>query len=125
MKTSKPWQWPEKRWRGIVDRVRAGRPLRPRRWPGGARCAIALSLDSDHETNELREAGESIGRLSQGQYGSRQGVPRVLKLLAQHGGQAAFFVPAGTAGRSPGEQKRGGADGDGGARHGGGHGRNT
>src|SRR5499427_10126029 len=106
MKTSKPWLWPEKRWRGIVDRVRAGRALRPAQWPGGARCAIALSFDSDHETNELREAGESIGRLSQGQYGNRQGVPRILKLLKQHGVRATFFVPAVTALLYPEEQKR-------------------
>jgi hypothetical protein len=66
MKELAPWQWPEERWREIVHRVRAGRPLRPARWDGGARCAVALSFDSDHETNELREAGESIGRLSQG-----------------------------------------------------------
>ena len=25
-----PWQWPEARWRGVVEHVRAGRPLRPR-----------------------------------------------------------------------------------------------
>jgi len=56
-----PWQWPEPHWRGIVERVRAGRTLRPRVWPNGARCAVALSFDSDHETNELREGGESIG----------------------------------------------------------------
>ena len=73
-----PWQWPEAHWRGIVDRVRAGRTLRPRLWPEGARCAVALSFDSDHETNELRDGGESPGKLSQGQYGNRQGVPRIL-----------------------------------------------
>jgi len=106
MKQPKPWKWPEKRWRGIVERVRAGRTLRPRRWPGGARCAIALSFDSDHETNELREAGESIGRLSQGQYGNRQGVPRILALLQRHGVKATFFVPAVTALLYPEEQKR-------------------
>src|SRR3954469_7309568 len=76
-----PWQYPEERWRKIVNRVRAGKPLRPKSWQGGARCAIALSFDSDHETNELREGGESIGRLSQGQYGNRQGVPRILSIL--------------------------------------------
>lgn len=101
-----PWQWPEERWRGIVNRVRAGRPLRPRSWPGGARCAIALSFDSDHETNELREAGESIGRLSQGQYGNRQGIPRILSILKKHGVTASFFVPAVTALLYPDEQKR-------------------
>ena len=101
-----PWQWPEERWRGIVDRVRAGRALRPREWPGGARCAVAFSFDSDHETGELREAGESIGRLSQGQYGNRQGVPRILDILRRTDVKASFFVPAVTALLYPEEQRR-------------------
>ena len=101
-----PWQWPEAQWRGIVDHVRAGRPLRPATWPGGARCAVALSFDSDHETNELREGGGSIGKLSQGQYGNRQGVPRILELLAKHDVKASFFVPAVVALLYPDEQRR-------------------
>jgi len=106
-----PWQWPEERWRAIVDRVRAGRSLRPAKWQGGARCAVALSFDSDHETNELREAGESIGRLSQGQYGNRQGIPRILEILHRHGVKASFFVPAVTALLYPDEQRRVAAEG--------------
>ena len=125
MKQAKPWQWPEKRWRGIVNRVRAGRPLRPKRWPGGARCAVALSFDSDHETNELRDGGESIGRLSQGQYGSRQGVPRILSMLKEHGVKATFFVPAVTALLYPDEQKRVVAEGHEVAIHGWIHERNS
>jgi len=101
-----PWQWPEAQWRRIVHRVRAGRPLRPAKWQGGARCAVALSFDSDHETNELREGGESIGRLSQGQYGNRQGVPRILEILGRAGVKASFFVPAVTALLYPEEQRR-------------------
>jgi peptidoglycan/xylan/chitin deacetylase (PgdA/CDA1 family) len=100
------WQWPEGRWRGIVNRVRAGRSLKPRAWPDGARCAIALSFDSDHETTELREGGESIGRLSQGQYGNRQGIPRILDILARHSVPASFYVPAVTALLYPEEQRR-------------------
>ena len=101
-----PWQWPEAQWRGIVDHVRAGRALRPAQWPGGARCAVALSFDSDHETNELREGGDSVGKLSQGQYGNRQGVPRILDILKRHGVKASFFVPAVTALLYPDEQRR-------------------
>jgi peptidoglycan-N-acetylglucosamine deacetylase len=106
-----PWQWPEERWRAIVDRVRAGRALRPAVWQGGARCAVALSFDSDHETNELREAGESIGRLSQGQYGNRQGIPRILDILKRYDVKASFFVPAVTALLYPDEQRRVAAEG--------------
>jgi len=94
----------EPHWRKIVDRVRAGRTLRPTIWPNGARCAVALSFDSDHETNELREGGESIGKLSQGQYGNRQGVPRILKVLQRYDVKASFYVPAVTALLYPDEQ---------------------
>ena len=87
-----PWQWPEEEWRKRVDRVRAGRSLRPAEWPGGARCAVALSFDSDHETSDLRDGGKSIGRLAWGQYGNRVGVPRILKLLEKYAGQGAAFT---------------------------------
>lgn len=89
-----PWQWPEPRWRSAVEQVRAGRSLKPAAWPNGARCAVALSFDSDHETNELRDGGRSIGRMSQGEYGSRRGVPRILEALARHDVPATFFIPA-------------------------------
>jgi peptidoglycan/xylan/chitin deacetylase (PgdA/CDA1 family) len=102
----KPWQWPESHWRRIVEQVRAGRPLKPKAWPGGARCAMALSFDSDHETTELRDGGESLGRISQGQAGNRQGVPRILETLRAHDVKASFFVPAVTALLHPDEQRR-------------------
>ena len=100
-----PWQWPERHWRKIVNRVRAGRALKPKSWPGGARCAVAFSFDSDHETNELRDGGKSIGRLAWGQYGNRVGVPRIAKLLAAHDIRATFYVPAVAALLYPEEQK--------------------
>ena len=100
-----PWQWPEAHWRKLVDRVRAGRALRPREWPGGARCAVALSFDSDHETSDLRDGGKSIGRLAWGQFGNRVGVPRILKLLDRYGVKASFYVPAVTALLHPDEQR--------------------
>jgi len=101
-----PWQWPEAHWRALVGRVRAGRVLRPDKWKDGARCAVALSFDSDHETNELRDGGRSIGRMAWGEYGARQGVPRILALLAQHDVRATFFVPAVSALLHPDEQRR-------------------
>ncbi|MES2292433.1 MAG: polysaccharide deacetylase [Pseudomonadota bacterium] len=104
-KELQPWQWPEAHWRGILNQARAGRLLRPKSWPDGARCAFALSFDSDHETNELRDGGKSIGRLSWGQYGARVGVPRIAALLARHNVRASFYVPAVTALIYPEEQQ--------------------
>jgi peptidoglycan-N-acetylglucosamine deacetylase len=101
-----PWQWPEQHWRRLVGRVRAGGPLRPREWPEGARCAVALSFDSDHETSDLRDGGKSLGRLAWGQYGNRVGVPRILRLLERYGVRATFYVPAVTALIHPDEQRR-------------------
>jgi peptidoglycan/xylan/chitin deacetylase (PgdA/CDA1 family) len=89
-----PWQWPEPTWRRIVSHVRAGRSLAPQVWKGGARCAVALSFDADHETIELRNGGQSFGRISQGQYGGRRGSPRILRTLERHDVRATFFMPA-------------------------------
>lgn len=101
-----PWQWPEEEWRRRVGQIRAGRSLKPKSWPGGKRCAVALSFDADHETNELRDGGNSIGRMSWGQYGHRVGVPRILEILKREGVPASFFVPAVAAKLYPDEQRR-------------------
>ena len=53
------WRWPEARWRQAVNRVRAGRALRPDTWPGGAQVAVALSFDVDQETLTLRDGKTS------------------------------------------------------------------
>ena len=71
MRIAEPWTLEEKEWRRLVDRVRAGRALRPARWPDGARCAVALSFDCDHETFELGAGGTAVGRLAWGEFGRR------------------------------------------------------
>ncbi|MGI9354974.1 MAG: polysaccharide deacetylase family protein [Rhizobiaceae bacterium] len=101
-----PWQWPEQRWRSVVEKVRAGRSLKPAEWPGGARVAVALSFDSDHETTTLRFGETSPGKLSQGEYGARVAVPRILDLLKRNNIKATFFVPAVVALLYPDEQRR-------------------
>ena len=100
-----PHEWPEDVWRAKVGAVRAGRSLLPQRWPGGARCAVALSFDSDHETNELRDGGNSVARLSWGEFGARRGIPRIRQVLDRHGAKATFFVPAVAALLHPDEQR--------------------
>ena len=93
-----PWQWPEETWRTEVNRVRAGRSLvadaPERRWPNGAKCAVLISYDADHETPYLRDGHTSPGSLAQGEYGSRSAVPRILDMLARHEVPTSFYVPA-------------------------------
>ena len=108
---AQPWEWPEPVWRGMVERARAGRTLHPTSWPNGARCAVALSFDADHETGPLRDADSSPMRLSQGQYGSRSGMPRIRALLQREQIPASFFYPAVAALLHPDEVRGVAADG--------------
>lgn len=119
------WTWSEERLQTILNRARAGRSLKPDKWPGGARCAVALSFDSDHDTFELRDGGRSISALSQGQFGPRQGIPRIKALLGRESIPATFFVPAISALHYPEEQRGLVADGHEIALHGWIHERNT
>jgi len=98
-------------WRGMVERARAGRSLKPAAWPGGARCAVALSFDADHETIPLRDADASPMRLSQGQYGARAAMPRIRRLLEREQIPATFFYPAVSALLYPDEVRGVAADG--------------
>ena len=89
-----PWGWARERWERPVARVRAGHRLPPGSWPGGARVAVALSFDVDHETPWLRDGALDPGGLAHGEFGSRAGLPRILDLLEKLRAPATFFVPA-------------------------------
>lgn len=49
-----PWEWPESHWRRRVNKVRAGKVLKPT-WPDGNRCAFANSFDVDHESERIAQ----------------------------------------------------------------------
>jgi len=100
------WGWPEERWRQVVNKVRAGRPLTPATWPHGHQVAVALSFDVDQETGSLRDGRTSPALMAQGEYGSRAGVPRILKLLERYGIQASFYIPAVSALLHPDDVRR-------------------
>lgn len=79
----------------IANRVRAGRSLQPDTWPNGARVAVLLSFDVDNDTARIgRDENPSIGAMSQGEYGARVGLRRVVDLMDRHQIPASFFIPA-------------------------------
>jgi peptidoglycan-N-acetylglucosamine deacetylase len=106
LESDDPWRWPEERWRQAVNKVRAGRPLTPAAWPHGNQVAVALSFDVDQETGSLRDGRTSPALLAQGEYGSRAGVPRILKLLARYAIPASFYIPAVSALLHPDDVRR-------------------
>ena len=90
-----PWNWSDETVFDAVNQVRAGRDLTPAVWPGDARVAVLLSFDVDNETVMGLRTGEvSIGPLSQGQYGHRVALPRIVKLVDQEAIPSTFFFPA-------------------------------
>ncbi len=91
---SPPWHWTDAEIEAAVNKVRAGRDLNPDSWPGGARVAVLLSFDVDNETIWLRNGDTNVGGLSQGEYGARVALGRVLDLLDEHDIAASFFGPA-------------------------------
>jgi peptidoglycan/xylan/chitin deacetylase (PgdA/CDA1 family) len=65
---------------------------------------IMLTFDVDAETFWTSKDPKSLERpviLSQGQYGPRTGVPRILEFLDRHGIRATFFMPGQTVERYP------------------------
>ena len=66
------------------------------KWPGGARCAVLLTINLDAEQFWLGMFPESITRpktLSMGEYGIKRGLDRVLYTLRQYQIRTTFFVP--------------------------------
>ncbi len=65
-------------------------------WPDDVQCGVAFTFDLDAETMWLERAeviGESPVMLSEGAYGPKTGIPRILNLLERLGVDATFFLP--------------------------------
>ncbi len=68
-------------------------------WPNGAQCAVMLTFDFDAETLWISRDSSNWkrpGTMSQGTYGGKIGVPKILELLRDFGLRATFFVPGWT-----------------------------
>src|SRR5437867_2808718 len=79
----------------------AGKRLKPKNWPNGARVAVALSFDVDNATVPLSRGQLGSEDLSRGMYGAIDGLPRILRLLDQQNVHASFFTPAVSAALNP------------------------
>jgi len=99
------------RWPGInlsLDQLKAqyqhyyvGKRLKPKKWPNGARVAVALSFDIDNSSAILGRAIPGSEPMSRGQYGAVDGLPRILRVLDKENVPASFFIPAVSAALNP------------------------
>jgi peptidoglycan/xylan/chitin deacetylase (PgdA/CDA1 family) len=74
-------------------------------WPHGARAVVSLSFDLDGETLWWDDPDTQTGQpgpMSQGAYGPRVALPKILALLEKHELPATFFVPSWVAEKYPG-----------------------
>lgn len=74
------------------------------KWPNGKRIAILVAFDIDGELLWLLRHPENEKHLtnqSRGFYSTKQGVPRILKLLEEENIKATFFTPAWMAEKYP------------------------
>lgn len=81
--------------------VYAGRRLKPRKWPNGARVAVALSFDIDNASGTLARGTPGGEPMTRGQYGAIDGLPRILRVLDKQNVPASFFIPAVSAALNP------------------------
>jgi peptidoglycan-N-acetylglucosamine deacetylase len=66
------------------------------KWPNSMQCAACLSFDVDAETLWISRNEENLRRpvtLSQGKFGVKVAMPKILKLLQEFKIKATFFVP--------------------------------
>jgi peptidoglycan/xylan/chitin deacetylase (PgdA/CDA1 family) len=78
-----------------------GKRLKPKKWPNGARVAVALSFDIDNSTPTLGLGIWGSEPMSRGQYGAVDGLPRILRVLDKENVPASFFIPAVSAALNP------------------------
>ena len=61
--------------------------------PQTPRCTVLLTFDFDAESSKMAKDLTTPTPMSQGTYGARVGLPRILDLLARYNIPATFFVP--------------------------------
>jgi peptidoglycan/xylan/chitin deacetylase (PgdA/CDA1 family) len=88
--------WTEEQLKRAVAPARAGRKLTPKSWPNGAKVAVCVSFDIDNESPALARGNTNadLSAMSDVEFGSKEGLPRILRILDQRGIPASFYMPA-------------------------------
>lgn len=88
--------WTEEQLKAAVAPLRAGRKLTPRSWPNGAKVAVCVSFDIDNESPALARGNTDpdLSAMSDTEFGSKEGLPRILRILDQRSIPASFYIPA-------------------------------
>lgn len=73
----------------------------PSRWPNGARCVVAITIDFDGPSLEVGRARNTLGIYSHGRYSAKCGIPRYLRILQDASIPSTFFVPGYDAEQHP------------------------
>ncbi len=67
-------------------------------WPGGAKCAVAMTFDLDADSilhlAHHKEATNLVASMSMLQYGPRVAMPRILALFEEFKIKQTFFIPS-------------------------------
>jgi len=71
-------------------------------WPGGARCVVTLSIDSDGPCCEMAKGVEPLGVRGHGRYTLKHGLARYADLFARQRLPATFFICGHDAESNPG-----------------------
>src|SRR6266566_5251322 len=77
-----------------VAPMRAGKKMTPKSWPNGAKVAVCLSWDMDNETFDIAAGITAPVTLSQGEYGTTEGLPRIMALYDKYKIPGSFYIPA-------------------------------
>jgi hypothetical protein len=89
-------RWSEEQIKQAVAPLRAGRKLTPKSWPNNARVAVCVSFDIDNESPALARGNTNpdLSAMSDTEFGAKEGLPRILRILDQRGIPASFYIPA-------------------------------
>jgi peptidoglycan/xylan/chitin deacetylase (PgdA/CDA1 family) len=76
--------------------AKADRTLEKVKWPKGARCAVTFTFDFDAQSLFFAIKADAT-QITQGEFGGRVGIWRLLGLLDKYNIKTTFFVPGLTA----------------------------